>query len=291
VGRLNGAVAGALRVRGCRAGDREGLWAIGHPPGVPAVMAPGPLLRLRWFLSGTCALGFVAEEGGAVVGSVHFVRDRRDPATWMFGHWRVAAARRRAGVGAFLLREAARRIPGLRRLYSHVDWGNEASLAAHERLGFERAPEIQGRAPLGGLAGLGPPAPPARLEPVRPGDWPALFPWYARAMGDLWLRLFPDHSPAAAARPGRGGRAYWVRTEEGAAGFLLERPRGLTLYLEPARCSGTLLARCAGRLLAEGRPGTAEIDLRGLSRDLVARPGPIVAQVLMAMPDASRLLG
>jgi GNAT superfamily N-acetyltransferase len=284
-------VAGALRVRACRAGDRAALLAIGHPPGVPAVMAPGALLRLRWFLSGTCALGFVAEEDGALVGSVHFVRDRRDPATWMFGHWRVAAARRRAGVGASLLREAARRIPGLRRLYSHVDWGNEASLLAHERLGFERAPEIQGRASLGGLAGLGPPAPPARLDPVRPAEWPALYPHYARAMGEAWLRLFPEHGPEVAARPGRGARAFWVRAGEGSAGFLLERPGSLTLYLDPARCTGAVLARCAGRLLGEGRPGTAAIDLRGLGRDLVARPGPIAAQVLMAMPDASRLTG
>jgi RimJ/RimL family protein N-acetyltransferase len=295
VGRLTGAVArgeaaAALRVRPCRPADRAALLAIGHPAGVPAVMAPGPWLRLRWFLSGTCAQGFVAEEGGGVVGSVHFVRDRRDPRTWMFGHWRVAAPRRRAGVGGRLLREAARAIPGLARLYSHVDWGNDVSILAHERLGFERAPEIQGRAPLSGLAVIGPAAPPARLEPVRAAEWPALLAIYARAMGSLWMRLLPDHAPGRPPwRP--GGRVFRVVTEEGIAGFLLQRAEALTFYMEPERAGAAALARLAARLLGDGHPRDRVIDLRGLTRALVARPGPIAAQVLMGMPDAARLLG
>jgi hypothetical protein len=281
---------GAVRVRFSRRADRVALLKLGHPPGAEEILAPSISGRLRWFLNGTLACGLVAEDAttGTVVGSVHFVRSRRDPATWVFGLWRVAAARRREGIGRLLLREGARVVPGMRRLYSYVDWGNEASILAHQRLGFEAAPEIQGKAGLGALTTIGPAAPAVRLEPAAGAGRAALFDLYARAIGPLWLRLFPGHTPRSR---GSGWGAWWVRDGERAAGFVRLRGRSVTLYTDPAACDPGLLARAAAQIAALGVPREQEIDLRGLPRELAARPGPITPRILMGMVDVTALTG
>lgn len=289
-GRTEGAESsGAIRVRFCRRNDRAGLLKLGHPPGAEVILAPSIAGRLRWFLNGTLACGLVAEDmaAGTLVGSAHFVRSRRDQATWMFGLWRVAAARRREGIGGLLLREGARLVPGLRRLYSYVDWGNEASILAHRRLGFEAAPEVQGRAELGALSTIGPAAPAVRLEPAGGGDMAALFDLYARALGPLWLRLFPRHERGTGGS-GRWG-AWWVRDGERTAGFVRLRGRSVALYTDPAACDAGLLARAAAQIVTLGFTRQREIDLRGLPWDLASRPGPITARLLMGMPDVSDL--
>jgi hypothetical protein len=278
----------AIRVRFCRRTDRAALLKLGHPPGAEKILAPSIAGRLRWFLNGTLACGLVAEDAaaGTLVGSAHFVRSRRDAATWVFGLWRVAGARRREGIGGLLLREAARLVPGIRRLYSYVDWGNEASILAHRRLGFEAAPEVQGRAELGALSTIGPAAPAVRLETAGSGDTAALFDLYARALGPLWLRLFPGHE-----RGSGGGRwgTWWVRDGERTAGFVRLRGRSIVLYTDPAACDAGLLARAATQIVALGIPRQREIDLRGLPWDLASRPGPIDPRILMGLPDVGRL--
>jgi GNAT superfamily N-acetyltransferase len=280
------APGGAVRVRLCRAADRDALLRLGHPAGVPPVLAPPIGLRLRWFLGGTLAAGFVAESGpdGGLVGSIHFVRDRRDPGTWMFGHWRVLPAHRRSGIGRRLLREGMVRLPGMNRLYSYVDWGNDGSIRAHDRLGFEAAPELQGMAPLASLAALGPPTPAVRLRAVDRRD-PEAARLYARALGDLWMRLVP-----ALAIPATLGGRLFIAEDGGLPVGLVRLRRGdAWVFAAPEACDGALLSRLAARIRDLGLPLDAEVALRGLSRSLVSRGGPIAVQILMGMSDVRRL--
>src|SRR5439155_203040 len=136
------------------------------------------------------AVRALALASGAL-GGVQFVRSSIDHATWMFGHWRVAPARRREGIGRRLLSEGSRFLPGIGRLYSYIDWGNEVSVLAHERLGFEACPLARGSALLGALSTVGPSAPALGFEPRRRSDWPALFDLYRKAAGPIWFGLFP----------------------------------------------------------------------------------------------------
>jgi hypothetical protein len=249
-----------------------------------------------------------AEACGSVgiVGSVHFVRSGRDAATWMFGHWRVAAALRRRGIGAGLVREGVRRIGVIERLYSYVEYGNDASLAAHRRLGFEAAPALEGAISLGALSTLGSPAPALRLEPVDRRAWTALLPLYAAATGVLWLRLFPrsiDPISMLAEIGGReavrlvprllllpGARAFRVEVPgRPPAGFVVRDGSGATLYCVPSRCSTSILARTALQLLALGTPRKESIRLVGLPAELASRSGPIETRRLMGLPDARSL--
>jgi hypothetical protein len=291
-----------VRVRYCRAADRPGILALGHAAGVPEVLAPRPFLRLRWFASGTCAVSFVAvDEGRQVVGSIQFVRDRRDPETWMFGHWRVPGPLRQRGIGRLLLREGGRRIPGLRSLYSYVDRGNDASVRAHEALGFERGARLQGQAIAVELAAWGPVAPAPRLVPVERAGRPLLLPIYAQAMGELWLRLLPGRAAVGgpgspAARLGhllpRGRGEEQLLVDGGrAAGFVVRRRGGATIFLDPGAGAPGILSRTAARLIADGLEREALLDLRGLTGGMLARPGPIAVQMLMGMPDVTPLLG
>ena len=263
-----------------------------------ALSSPLPR-RLEWAVSGTAALGLVAEDSatGALLGSVQFVRSRRDAACWMFGHWRVAPALRRRGVGRLLLERGTDLLPGASRLYSYVDWGNEGSIAAHLRLGFEAAPEIRGAAALGALSTIGAPAPALRLTPVPRGAAADLFPVYRRAMGGLWLRLFPRLDAGNFLAPwGRSAdprrllpnlvvrfltRLWAVGPRTALAGLLAWNPASITLFLDPATCDAALLARVAIQALGLGASRERLLELRGLSREVLARPGPIMAQILM----------
>ncbi len=297
----------SIRVRPCRAGDRVALRRLGHPPGVPELFLPSFARSLGSRLARAFACGLVAEdpEAGEVVGSVHFVRCRREPATWMFQHWRVASWRRGLGIGGLLLREGVRLIPGIGRLYSYVDWGNEASMKAHQRLGFEASPAILGRAGLGALSTIGPTSPAGLLVPVRGPDQAALFPLYARAMGGLWLQLLPGpgsrrHLPeydAASPHPSgleylpwrRRARTWSVRVDGATLALIIRRGASVTLFTDPESCDAGLLARAANAILTLGVRRDREIELRGLPRALAARRGPIAARVLMGMPDVGAL--
>jgi len=281
---------------------------LGHPPSVAGMLCPPRARRIAWCLMGTRAVTVLAEEAetGAVVGSAQFVRQRRSPGTWIFGHWRVAAGRRRQGIGRRILAEGLRRLPEVTRLYSHVELGNDASIAAHERLGFEVGRTLWGSAPLGVLSTIGPATPALRLEPVGARDWPVLFAIYARAMGSLWLRLFPSLGPgtflggtrgglrAGAVAVARGGQgtagaratgARAISTDRSVAGYLVWEGSGVTLFADPDACDQALLARGALQGLAQGGRRDLEIGLRGLPRSLTVRPGTIVLQELMGMPD------
>ena len=170
---------------------------LGHPPGVVDILCPPLARRIGWGLRGTLSRTALALDGrpGGILGSVQFLRSRRDRGTWMFGHWRVAAGRRREGIGRRLLREGAGLLPDGTRLYSYVDWGNEASLAAHERCGFEAGRTLHGSAPLSVLTTIGAATPALRLEPAGWRNPSLLFGLYARSMGSLWFRLFPGLRP------------------------------------------------------------------------------------------------
>jgi GNAT superfamily N-acetyltransferase len=267
-------------------------------------MAPSRLRRLEWAILGDRVVGLVAEdpEPGGVIGSVQFVRSRRDPGTWMFGHWRVAPSRRRSGIGRLLLSEGVRLLPAVGRLYSYVDWGNQGSLEAHLRLGFESGPQAVASVPLGALSTIGPPAPAVRLGRLRRRSRAALFDLYRRAMGDLWLRLFPRLGPDGPPPFERAGwrrwaeilargpaRLYGVENEGGPAGFVVWRGASIRLFTDPAACGPALLARVAMQLMDRGASRDWWIDLRGLPREILGRPGPIVAQTLMGLDDARRL--
>jgi hypothetical protein len=274
---------------------------------VAQALCSPPLRRLEWALAGTAARGLLAEDAvtGEVLGSVQFVRSRRDSATWIFGHWRVAAALRRAGVGRHLLQRGAGLLPGARRLYSYVDWGNEGSIAAHRRLGFEAAPQIRGAAALGALSTIGAPAPSLRLRPLPAAAAADLFPIYRRAMGDLWLRLFPRLDARTYLRPwGRGAdprrllanalarlrtRLWTVGPGREAAGVLAWGPSSITLFLDPAACDAGLLARVAIQALGLGAARHRILEMRGLTREVVTRPGPIDARILMGLPRIEAL--
>ena len=296
--------AAPFQVRPSRAADREALEAFGHPPGVAQAFCASPGRRLVWRLKGIRVVGVLAEDRAGVLGSVQFVRSSIDHATWMFGHWRVAPARRREGIGRRLLSEGSRFLPGIGRLYSYIDWGNEVSVLAHERLGFEACPLARGSALLGALSTVGPSAPALGFEPRRRSDWPALFDLYRKAAGPIWFGLFPRVGSATYLDrvPGPGSwlpgpvrrilpsaRVWSVEKPEGAAAMVVQRGASLTLYADPARCDASLLARVALRLLAQGAGRDREITLIGLPRWLVARPGPVRAEILMGMPQISRL--
>ncbi|HXH27643.1 MAG TPA: hypothetical protein VNL37_01290, partial [Candidatus Polarisedimenticolia bacterium] len=234
-----------------------------------------------------------------------FIRSLRDPDTWMFGHWRVVSARRREGIGRHLLRDGFRLLPGAARLYSYVDWGNDVSEEAHLRLGFEQAAAGRGSVTLAALSTIGPSAPSIRVEPVRRSEAGSLYPLYTRAMGDLWLRLFPRLSqenfldqdggrrdPMALLRRGlleRPMRLLCVDPGD-PAGFVRWQSSGLELFLDPGRCDAALLSRVALQLLALGAEREEMTLLSGLPRHLLARPGPILGRTLMGMIDASRRL-
>jgi GNAT superfamily N-acetyltransferase len=271
-----------------------------------ALSSPLPR-RLEWALSGTAALGLVAEDAatGALLGSVQFVRSRRDAATWMFGHWRVAPALRRKGVGRLLLERGTDLLPAASRLYSYVDWGNEGSIAAHLKLGFEAAPEVRGAAALGALSTIGAAAPALRLTPVPRGAAAGLFPVYRRAMGGLWLRLFPRLDAGNFLAPwGRSAdprrllpnlmlrfltRLWAVGPGTAPAGLLAWDQASITLFLDPAACDAALLARVAIQVLGLGAPRERLLEMRGLSRDVVSRSGPIMSQVLMGKTEIGAL--
>src|SRR3989442_14076529 len=128
---------GAL-IRLCRPADRASIERLGPPPPVADILCPRPARRLAWRLLGTRAVPVLAEEEGtgAVVGSVQFVRSRRSPDTWMFGHWRVAAARRREGVRRRMPVEGIALLPPqVPRLYSYVVCGNASSSSSHAAAG------------------------------------------------------------------------------------------------------------------------------------------------------------
>ncbi|MFQ5877071.1 MAG: hypothetical protein ACE5JH_05200 [Acidobacteriota bacterium] len=236
---------------------------------------------------------------------MQFVGSRRDPGTWLFGHWRVAAGLRRAGVGRILLRDGLRLLPEIRRLYSYVDRGNGASMAAHARLGFEAAPEIRGSATLAALSRIGPASPPLGARRVRRRERPDLFPLYRRAVGPLWMRLFPGidrrnylrrgaglpdgRGPLSGLLPGALVRVLALGPDGDAVGLVVQRGGRMIFFLDPGACCPGLLARAALRMIGMRVPRDGEVDLRGLSADLAARPGPIAARVLMGMPDAGRL--
>ena len=301
---------GGVLVRACGPADRASIERLGHPPGVSRVLCPSLPHRVAWSLSGTRARSVVATDGrtGAVLGCVQFVRSRRSPDTWMFGHWRVLAARRQQGIGRKLLADGLRRLPEARRLYSFVECDNDVSRAAHERLGFEAGRTLRGTATLGALSTLGAATPALRLRRAGTRDWEGLFGIYARAMGCLWLRLFPGIGPRnflggarggvralaiAVAREthagGTGGHTVqpWIdRARDGTAvGFVVWHAKGPTFYADPEVCDPGLLARAAIQILARGSRRDDEIRLRGLPRPLAGRPGPITLQVLMGMPD------
>jgi hypothetical protein len=270
-----------IRVRPARRKDRAALGRLGHAPGVVRLLCPSLHTRL--------------------------VRSRVDPGTWLFGHWRVAAGRRREGIGRSLLAGAVALVPGIRRLYSMVERGNEASLRAHGRLGFESSPEALGCAELGALSTIGPPAPAVRLEPVASPHSAPLFDLYARATGPLWMRLFPCLNarnflelgcdpvvPVPPPRPGSriaGRRALTVRAGGPPAALLVWESGRLSLFTDPAVCDAGLLARVALQAMARGARRRALIALRGLPLDLVGRPGPMTAWTLMGLCDTTRLSG
>jgi hypothetical protein len=293
-----------VEIRLCLSSDREGLQRLGHPPGVVDILCPPLGRRIAWRLRGTLSRTALAIDGRtrSVLGSVQFLRSRRDRATWMFGHWRIAAGRRREGIGRRLLREGSACLPAGARLYSYVDAGNEPSIAAHERCGFEAGRTLQGSAPLSVLTTIGPATPALRLEPAGFGDSSVVFGLYARAMGSLWFRLFPRLRPGRFlprrfagfrvvllaktrdAEPG-GGRQGDGRGGSGPAGIVVWEGESLMLYVDPAACDAAFVARVALQLTALGARRESTLEIRGLPRTFLLRPGPIHMQVLMGMPD------
>ena len=282
-------------LRVCGAGDRASVERLGHPPAVAAILCPSLPRRMAWRVSGTRAVSVAAVERrtGTVLGCVQFLRSRRSPHTWMFGHWRVAPAVRKRGIGRSLLLEGARGLTGARRLYSYVEWDNEGSKEAHARLGFESGSTLRGSATLGALSTIGAATPALRLDAVRTRDWDVLFAIYARAMGSLWLRLHPGLGPRNFLDGAPGGlRAIAVAVARGgpagkgaAAGLVIWAGAGPVLFADPDACDAGLLARSALQILATRSRRDDEIRLRGLPRSLADRPGPIRFQELMGMPD------
>ncbi len=295
-----------FRVRRARASDRPALDSLGHPPGAVYAIAPTPIGRLAWRTRGVRVVGLVAEApDGTILGSIQFVGTRREPGTWMFGHWRVSSARRGRGIGGLLVRQGVRALPGIARLCSLVEWGNERSIEAHRRLGFEPAIELWGRAPLGPLTTLGPPAPALTFEPVSRSGTRDLAPSLRRAMGPLWCSLFParaglgDPSPAVApwdplVEPGRVGRParhrYWVaRSGSRTDAVLLAAGRSMILFIDPDSSEPHVVARLAQAMVALGCDRSLEIEMRGVTGALVERSGFLTAQILMGLTDLSSL--
>jgi len=293
-----------VEIRLCRSSDRSALMRLGHPPGIVDILCPPLARRIGWGVKGTLSRTALAVEGRpeGILGSVQFLRSRRDRRTWMFGHWRVAPGHRREGIGRRILREGAALLPAGARLYSYVDWGNEASLAAHERCGFEAGRTLQGSAPLSVLTTIGAATPALRLEPAGWRNRSIHFGLYARSMGSLWFRLFPGLRPRrflpprvagfrvvllAMARDAErsGGPAEAGRVPLGATGLVVWERESLTLFADPAACDAALVARVALQLTALGARRETTLELRGLPRTFLARPGPIALRVLMGMPD------
>ena len=141
-----------------------------------------------------------------------------------------------------------------------------------------------------------------RLEPAGWRDRSLLFGLYARSMGSLWFRLFPGLRPRrflplrvagfrvmllAMARDAErsGVPAEAGRGPLGPSGLVVWERESLTFFADPAACDAALLARVALQLTALGARREATLELRGLPRTFLARPGPIALQVLMGMPD------
>jgi hypothetical protein len=126
-------------------------------------------------------------------------------------------------------------------------------------------------------------------------------------MGPLWFRLFPgdgrfeaalgaglEGPPLALHGAVRGGaaRLFSVHLGDGPpAAFLVVRGgnASATLYGDPRRCDGGLLAKAALRLLDLGASRDLEMEIHGLRRESLEPRGPIVARVMMGMPDVSPL--
>lgn len=301
----NTGAMGEVRVRRSTPSDRRDLVALGHPHDIARTCAPAILTRIAWLLTATWAQAFVAEEIATrgILASVQFVLVAPRDGVWIFGYWRVSPAHRRRGLGGLVLREGARLLGDVRRLYSYVERGNGASIRAHERLGFEASPVLRGSALLGELSTIGPAAPPVRLRPVPAEGRPSLFPLYARAMGATWMRLFPGISPrnfleredrtgggGLVRAPRRGRMRVWsVHRGEAPAGFVRWRRSEIVLYLDPAACSAGILSQVAMQVMALGASREHRIELRGLQAEVAPPTGPITAQVLMGLPDAKRL--
>jgi GNAT superfamily N-acetyltransferase len=295
-----------MRIRECRASDRRSLDHLGHFPGVIETLGPTRFTRLAWAIHRTRVLTFVVEDpaSGALTGSVQFVRSRIDRGTWMFGHWRVSPDRRGEGIGGALLRGALQRVPGVTRLYSLIEPENEASIRAHDRLGFERSSRYCGGGPLGLLSTIGPPTPAVRLQRVTRRDRRKLFGLYQSAMGSLWGRLFPGllatrflhaaDEPPDLARPRSPSasipdRVMLVQDSDERPAFLVRSRRQTCLFSNPERCEAGLVARVASRLLALGAGREEWLTLRGLPRSLARKPGQIRSWVLMGTTDLGRL--
>ncbi len=293
-------------IRQGRRKDRPALGALGHPPDVLDVLCPAIPTRLAWSANGVRARTFVALEEGApdLLGSVQLVRSRLDRSTWMFGHWRVATARRGAGIGRHLLQAALTLVPEVRRLYSLVEAGNAPSARAHAGLDFQPAAERLGTVPLGVLTTMGPPAPAVRLEKIVRRDHARLFEVYRQAMGPVWMALFPglsagrfvhatieplESNPSTPPPRNRRLTMFEVYADGGRHAFVARRPGRLQLFVEPAYCDAGLLSRVAGALVARGFDRSEEVAIRGLPGPLVRQGGPIRVWTLMGAPDTTAL--
>jgi len=87
--------------------------------------------------------------GGKIVGFAYFCRDESDAARWYYGDLIVHKKCRRRGIAAGIVGQGVRAIKerGAMKLFTHIDGGNEASLALHEKLSFvrsERKEQING---------------------------------------------------------------------------------------------------------------------------------------------------
>jgi len=283
-------------VRVCGADDRVALERLGHPPAVAAILCPSPARRLAWRLSGTRAVSVVARERGTggVLGCVQFLRSRRSRETWMFGHWRVAAASRRRGIGRRLLREGIRQLPDARRLYSYVEWDNEGSQEAHARLGFEAGRTLRGSATLGALTTVGAATPALRLDPVRASDWGrpvrALRPHHGRSLAEAPSRHRTAHFPSrdigrTARHRRRGGprRAGWEGGRRG--GWWCGRGRVPWSSPTPTSATTGCWRGWPCRSSRRGRAVTTRSGCAGCRVRWRNARGRSVFQELMGMPD------
>jgi len=291
-----------MLIRVCRRSDRRSLRQLGHPPDVVALLSPGPITPWAWADQRTRVLSFVAEEPsqGRLAGTVQLVRSRLDPGTWMFGHWRVVTDRRGEGLGSALLRGAVRSTAAVKRLYSLIEQDNDASIEAHEWLGFERSDRLFSGGGLGFLSTIGPPAPALSLRRASRDDLPEIFEIYLKSMGPLWGRLFPGLSAARLSRavgepPDPALREPTPATlperlmlvEDGGAcpAFLARGGRSTALFADPSRCDAGLLARVASRLLALGAARDEWLTLRGLPAPPGRAAGASRAWILMGATD------
>ena len=296
---------GDIGVRRSGRRDYRALADLGHTPDLLAVLCPTLMTKLAWSATGTRAPTFVAFSSttGGIIGSVQFVRSCIDPATWMFGHWRVPSDRRGEGIGGRLLSEGLRLLPTIQSLYSLVEERNTASIRAHRRLAFKEAPELLGTAALGILSTIGPPAPSIRLEKCASEE--SLLSIYRRAMGEIWISLFagfgverlshvlcaPIEAPAGRGGAWCGRRALVLAVHDGEtlAGFVVSGRGRTVLFAEPDACDAGFLARVAARLIALGRAREDQLSIRGLPLPVLRGHHAIRGWVLMGMPEASHL--